>query len=511
MSIPLKLGNTTKRINSTLVPDATLWTSYDVLLKQDTSLEAPVFLLQGSLSDFTGYNYAVGAAPMYGFFWIVDVVSVAAGRVEVHCVRDVLANNKAAIMATNAFIEFGQNTFDAGDSTYRVSDHRQTISETPTQYTASVDPSGGRIGSVGRYVLQVVNGGDPNDPQHPISAGGGGVRTYLADITSIRTLVNKVNNTLQTDVSNILNSGASPDQQLAEFAGLDLKNSLLQDSAVGAIKSCHWVPVFGTVAQSEWVWLGGWDVGFSLPYLDDNYVITNTSSITIPWPAADWRRNNAQLVLYLPFIGTVPIPIDQCVGVSSLTILWSFEFFSGDMAYTVKAGNYTVYSGTVNVAVPYAIGSSRVTTSGAISGAIQAFGGAIQMAGGAIDLGGAVMAKSLTAGVLGEAAAGANAIASGAQNMFGGYMQTIEPAITCAGSMGGLAGLGQPLNATLCLMYYPPLDDAGFSALYGHPVMKIATPVAGFCKTRGFSLASPDRMSDVALVNAAMDGGVFIE
>ena len=133
------------------------------------------------------------------------------------------------------------------------------------------------------------------------------------------------------------------------------------------------------------------------------------------------------------------------------------------------------------------------------------------MAGGAVDLGSAVMAKSLTLGVMGDAASAANTMAAGASNMFGGYMQTIEPAITCAGSMGGLAGLGQPLTATLCLMYYPPLDDAGFSDLYGHPVMKIATPVAGFCKTRGFSLASSDRMGDVSLVNAAMDGGVFIE
>lgn len=511
MSIPLKLGTVTKRVNSTAVPDSTLWTNYDVYLKQDTSLEQPVFLIQAAAATLAGYNYAVGAGLLYGFYWIVDIVSVANNRCEVHCVRDVLACNKTQIMATNCFIEYGQNTFDAGDSTYRVSDHRQTISETPTQYTASVDPSGGKIGTGGRYVLQVVNGGDPNDAQHPISAGGGGVRTYLADDTAIRTLVNKVNTTLQTDVSNILNSGASPDQQLASLAGLDLKNSLLQDSAVGAIKSCHWVPVFGTVAQTEWVWLGGWDVGFQLPYLDDNYVITENTSITIPWPVNDWRRNNAQMVLYLPFVGTVPIPIDQCVGVSSLSIRWSFEFFSGDMAYTIKAGNYTVYSGTVNVAVPYAIGTSRVSTSGAISGAIQAFGGALQMAGGAVDLGSAVMAKSLTLGVMGDAASAANTMAAGASNMFGGYMQTIEPAITCAGSMGGLAGLGQPLNATLCLMYYPPIDDSGFSALYGHPVMKIATPVAGFCKTRGFSLASSDRMGDISLVNAAMDGGVFIE
>lgn len=513
MAIALKLGTVTKKVNSTLVPDATLWTNYDVTLKQDTSLEAPVFLLQGAAATFAGYNYAVGAGALYGFYWIVDVVSVAYNRSEIHCVRDVLANNKTAIMAQSAFIEYGFNTFDAGDSTYRVSDRRQTIGETPTQYTATVDPSAGKIGTGGVYVLQVVNGGDPNDPQHPISSGGGGVRTYMADITAVRTLVNKVNDTLKTDVSGILNSGASPDQQLAELAGLDLRNSLLQDSAVSAIKSCHWVPVFGAGLNTEWVWLGGWDAGMALSYLTDNYVITETTSLTIPWPVNDWRRNNCQLVLYLPFIGTVPIPIDQCVGISSLTILWSFEFFSGDMAYTVKAGNYTVYSGTVNVSVDYAIGTSRVSAKNSIAGSIQALGGALQMAGGVIDAGSGAMAMYATGGMLGggKVINGLQGVTSGAQSAFSGYMQTIEPVITCAGSMGGLAGLGQPLQATLCLMYYPPIDDAGFSAVYGHPVMKVATPVAGFCKTRGFSLAVADRMGDISAVNAAMDGGVFIE
>ena len=150
MSIPLKLGTVTKRVNSTAVPDSTLWTNYDVFLKQDTSLEQPVFLIQAAAATLAGYNYAVGAGLLYGFYWIVDIVSVANNRCEVHCVRDVLACNKTQIMATNCFIEYGQNTFDAGDSTYRVSDHRQTISETPTQYTASVDPSGGKIGTGGR-------------------------------------------------------------------------------------------------------------------------------------------------------------------------------------------------------------------------------------------------------------------------------------------------------------------------------------------------------------------------
>ena len=44
-----------------------------------------------------------------------------------------------------------------------------------------------------------------------------------------------------------------------------------------------------------------------------------------------------------------------------------------------------------------------------------------------------------------------------------------------------------------------------------NPVMKIGKPALGFCKTRGFSLSAADRVTDISLVNAAMDGGVFIE
>ena len=40
---------------------------------------------------------------------------------------------------------------------------------------------------------------------------------------------------------------------------------------------------------------------------------------------------------------------------------------------------------------------------------------------------------------------------------------------------------------------------------------KTMDKIVALCKTRGFSLASSDRMGDVSLVNAAMDGGVFIE
>lgn len=498
MSIALKLGSTTKRVNSTLVPDATLWTKYDVVLKQDTSLERPVFLLQETAATLAGFNYAVGAGFLAGFYWITDIVSVANNRCEVHCVRDVLADNRTAILATSAFIEYGQNTFDAGDSATRVSDRRQTISETPTQHVATVDVFNNRINNVGSYILQVVGSGN-------------GMRTYVVNSTTLRNLIAALNTQLDGDINTIITSADPVDVQLNKLLAYNYQNSLLQDSAIGAIKSCHWVPVYVTGGSPETIYLGDWNTGQSGAPLADNYVITENATVAIPWPVNDWRRNNCQIVFYIPFIGTVPIPIDQCVDITNLSTTWSFEAFSGDMAITVSAGNLVLFTGSANISSPYGIGTSRVSSSGAISGTISQVGGALQMAGGVIDATAGAIGAVLSGGMLGGVSSGLQNIVSGAQNTFGGYLQTIEPTITSTGLTGGLASLGQSLIAKLCVLYFPPLDDANFSALYGHPVMKIATPVSGFCQTRGFSLASSDRMGDVALVNAAMDGGVFIE
>ena len=505
MAIALKLGTVTKKVNSTLVPDATLWTNYDVALKQDTSLEAPVFVLQASTATLAGYNYAVGAGLLYGFYWIVDVVATAYERCEVHCVRDVLANNKTAIMAQSAFIEYGFNTFDAGDSTYKVTDHRQTISQTPTQYHTNADITGGIISTTGQYVLQAV-------------AQNLGVVSYVLNSGTLEHLMQSIGSSIANDVATIRNSTASPDAKLAELACLDVERSLLQDTAIKAIQSCFWLPINRLpLTPATNIYLGNWDTGRTAARLTNDSVYSVTTSMTIPWPVNDWRRNNCQLVLYLPFMGTVPIPVDQCIGLSSISITWSLEYYSGNIAVTVKAGNYTVYTGNANIAASVAIGRSAVNTGNYIAGSIQAIGGDVQMAGGIIDATAGAMGiatSTASAGLLsgaGSLTGGINTMVSGAGNIFSGYAQTIQPAITCAGSMSGLAGAGQPLDADLCLMYYPPLDDAGFSAVYGHPVMKVATPVAGFCKTRGFSLAVADRMGDIASVNAAMDGGVFIE
>lgn len=499
----IKLGTTTKRINSTLRPDSTDWPQVSVSLKQDTSLESPVFLLQGSAATFAGYNYVVGDGLLYGFYHIVDIVSVANNRCEIHCVRDFLANNKDSIMATPAFIEFGFNTFDAGSATYRLKDNRLAISQTPSVHRVTADITNGHLSTVGRYVLQVVSSDK-------------GVRTYLADETSMRTIISQLNSDLGTDIDNILANAATAGDALSELLGYDLKKSLLIESAASAIKSVIWVPVYEAIATTERVYLGNYDTGLSLPVIPDNHIITETTTISIPWQYTDWRRNSCQVFMYLPFIGTVPLQVDQLNQASDLSVTWSFEFFSGDMSVVIRAGSNgpVLYSGGGNIAAQYAIGTSNVGTRNQIGGAVQMVGGGLEAMSGIIDAGSAVTinaAGSLTGFSGAKLSQGASAAASGAYRAYQGYVQSIMPTITCPGSLSGISGLGQSLLGELFLLNYAPIEYASFSAIYGHPVMSMGTPVAGFCKTRGFSLISSDRMEDSAFVNAAMDGGVFIE
>ena len=106
---------------------------------------------------------------------------------------------------------------------------------------------------------------------------------------------------------------------------------------------------------------------------------------------------------------------------------------------------------------------------------------------------------------------GAGNIASGVSNVASGAVQALTPVVQCAGSLSGNAALGQSMQAKIVLLYYPPIDDAGFKAVYGYPVMRMGTPVAGYCKTRGFSVGGNQRLSEKCQIMQMMDSGVFIE
>lgn len=474
-------GKIYKKFNSTLQPDYSGWSEYDIVFKQGFDVDNPTIILSNYGGDPPTWNqfYLPDTAAWY---WITSCKAVANGRWEITGTMDVLATYKAAILITDCYIEYGYNT-DASGAVYRLPDVRQNVSQVPQIAKASADITGGAINPVGAYILSAVGSNN-------------GVQTYGLVTHEIQQLVNKVNDDVK--------SALEPDATIEDVMRYFTINNVLQGSAISSIKSCVWVPL--TVqkipnATTKRVYLGDFDTGVDA-YAITQPLYTVKTSISIPWQVADWRRMNCQLSLYLPYNGTITIPIDQCNNAATVDITWVFEWITGTCTLRVDCAGYTVYTGSSSMAATYAIGSSNVPVGNFVSGVSSVVSGAVKAGTG-------ILSGVATAGTAG-AFAGAF-MSGGVTDIMSGVQQAISPVVQCAGSMCGAASAGQSQLAELQVLYYQPIDDAGFSAVYGHPVMRMGRPVAGYCKTRGFSCAANARSYELGLISQLMDTGVFIE
>lgn len=96
--------NFQKRKNSTKQP--TGGTDVQCVLKEDTSIENPVFIVN---TPMPGYTYVQAFTD---YFFVSDIVNLDAHRAEVHCTLDVLATYKNTIMNYTAFVERSESNYD---------------------------------------------------------------------------------------------------------------------------------------------------------------------------------------------------------------------------------------------------------------------------------------------------------------------------------------------------------------------------------------------------------------
>lgn len=505
MAHTIYLGSFSKKLNSTAQPSYTGWSSYSCVFKDTTSLYSPTLTLSASWASMasSNFNYAV----MLGkYYWIRDIRAVRNSLVEVDLQLDALATYKSNILATSAFIEYGFNSHDASTSAYRMADQRLSINANPTFYSQTVDMTGDLLSrDAGVYIVQAVG-------YNPTGAHKG-LATFALTEAQLRAMMASIQPEIDTAIGNIMsNTSYSPQERMNALTQLSLKTEMTSESAMAAIQSVKWLPfklskAVGTITQ---LYLGNHATGInSALMLETNTNYWYGADLDIPWPVADWKRNNCQLLLYLPFFGTIPVQIDQNINFESIGISFSAEFFSGSISVIVNIDNkYTIYTGSTNVSVDMGVGRSMVGASAMIGGGLQALGGAMQMAGGLLDIGTAAIGSTFG---FGSIAGTMSNIPNGAANMYQGFAQMIQPQITAAGSMGGMAAMAQNKLATLELLYYAPIGENDFRAKYGHPVFAVETPASGFCKARGFSVSGPMPGSIAAVINSAMDGGVFIE
>lgn len=493
MAFDIYLGNVKKRINSTLQADYSAWTRTSAVWKDAKDLDFPVVTVTLQGDQYPQFN-AMYIPAVKTYYWITEITSVRAGVWRIAAVEDVLATYREQILLTDCYIMYGFNQ-DASGASFRIQDSRQNVSQVPQVTTAAADITGTLTSNQGLYSLTAVG-------------SSGGVCAYLITPGNMRKLLD----TVSQDINDAIVDFTTVEEILKYFTA----NSLAQGSAIQAIRSCIWMPVKASAMAGypqQNVMLGDFDTGVVGRVLDSNPIHTIETDIAIPWPAEDWKRMNCQLSLYVPFVGTISIPVDQCNNVASLHITWVLELIGGTVSIRIEAGDYTVYTGTASIGASYAIGSSNVPIQNFVSGTVSAIGGAMQFGAGALGAAAGAAKTGLTAGILGseEVTGGIQMAAQGITQAAGGVAQAITPVVQCAGTLSGSAAVGQSREAKITVLYYPPVDDPGFQAVYGHPVMRMGRPVLGYCQTRGFSMAAPARFAELAQVATMMDGGVFIE
>ena len=112
MSFPIILKRNlspVKQLDKTFDSDTA---SFDVVLKENTDVFMPTFLLQTDGNKLWKYNYIDGTNFSGRYYFITDVRSVGNNRFEVDAKTDVLSTWKNEIRANKAVIRRQQNLYN---------------------------------------------------------------------------------------------------------------------------------------------------------------------------------------------------------------------------------------------------------------------------------------------------------------------------------------------------------------------------------------------------------------
>ena len=463
----ITLYSVSKRKNSLAVPSG--WTTVNCALKEDTSVIRPVFVLNGDYIT-PQINYCSWNGRYY---WISDRISRRNNLTELVCNVDILATYRSAILSTSGFV-----VYDNHNNTELI-DNRISC-----KTSASIAVNAGDIDafdpSVGTYAIVVT--------------GEGSTGVFRVTASILQNIVPSFNDVFVDATQSFQPYGTDIAQNISigfqNFCQM-LFNVLFSGDVTKNIKDAYWTPFVMAGDSPVGLKLGRYNTGESGNPLTGTYSFTG--SVNIPWQTSDWRRNSpyTQIYLYAPFLGVVQLSNSDLIGVSELAV--NYRVAASDGSYTVSVytvqtgGGHLILQSSGNAAGHIAIGAGNYINAGsAITGAVKA--GIAGAAGGA---GSAIMAAS---------ASTLDSIMSGGNS---------------AGSSSGCTGWGAEDQIQCVTVLHDTSEGINaHKATIGTPRLKqmAISQCSGYCQTSGFSVNGcngTDEEKD--MINAAMDGGVFIE
>ena len=473
MAFTVTLYQFQKRKNSTLQPTALQGVELSCELKQPTSYKDPVFTF--FVEAGFEWNYLQWDS---WYYFITDVVSVRNNIFEVHCKLDVLATYKTEIGQTSAFVLYDTtaNTEIVDSRLSQKTTAVHAVSEALLDY------------GIGYTVMLGIVGDD--------SVSVWGVTPYQAS-----QLLNSINDWMDDKLNFEIPSGGysfsdwdDAVNDVIEFVVQFFRQFIATGKAPDCIKSAVLLPVpasqFG--GSSATIYLGEYDTKHNGQKIAQNAVANSNVSVSIPWQASDWRRNDNYTKIYvgLPYIGVVSYPASQLIGYTSLNVNYRITV-NGGITCTVSAGGQRLGLYTGNCASNFMVGASNINP-------MQGMGAIVGGGGSALGVA--------------AAASGAAAAAVGVAGIIG-MINAVQQLPTCVGGVGGGAG-ADGWQVTCVVVYHDTnVDPSSVAAAIGTPTMAVQTigTLSGFVQTKEASVNASCYEDVRTEINSLMDGGFFYE
>lgn len=458
-----------KRENSTKQPGG--GQSIDVKLKDNCSIENPIFLLAsgGGMPDYT-YAEAFGH-----YYYVTDIISVNASMAEIHCKQDVLATYKGEIGATRAFV-----LYDTTANTHLRDPRLSTVDEpiisrNKTQLHSAMN-------KIGTFIVTVTG-------------------VHSTDCYVISALdVDKLIPDIPQQVEDLFMTGFTPAGDWSDFVPAilrALKQLMSSGNLEANIRDLRWIPFNISGVGSHQVKVGMYETDISNAgklSLSTAYRLQGESkSLSIPWNFSDWRNAyNSNIYLHLPYIGDVSFPASELAGETGLMLNVSVDMVTGDMAVVVTGTTTGVYLGSYGAAtgVTIPIGNASPSLNKMVTSL----------------MGGITSTRSQTsiAGIFGSAF---NTIGAMAEAAMTPYTQSI-------GGLSSAASAALPFDAVVAVVSHDTnVPPSSVSSVMGTPAMAVKTigNLSGYVQCQNASVEGNMRSEDRNAINAYLNSGFFYE
>ena len=462
--------NFTKRRNSTKQP--TSGTTVTCVLKEETSIENPSFILNTPIANYT-YVEAFGH-----YYFVDDVININAGMCELVCSMDVLASYKSDITSYTAFVERAASSYDVWINDPALSQKQLYYSD--TMHTTSLSSF---FSQTGCFVVECL-------------AKNQGVVLYATSNLE--------------PYKYILTPGVYTTQDKDDWIQSRISQAFDLDVYIGGVK---WMPFsasdMGSALSNTFpigpvdiaAALGGsWDYTvYKVPQIGPSSNKTTSVSLTLPSAGnfGDFRDCSpkfTQYNLYLPGCGLVtldPAVIGYAIQQSKTIYvdIWC-DLISGEITYRLRLGanasDIGRYSGNISVDVP--IGKSAVDT---VKSA--------KMVAGSVGAGAAV------GGVWGAIG---GALVGGIEAIYN-HMTPDTNMIGGAGNKAELANVSGSIHLTR--RQFGAKDFP--TAVAGRPLMQnvALSTLSGFVKCGNASVPVNAHAAERDAINSFLNSGFYIE